>query len=92
MSKKKTLILIVALEAIVLVVIGFACQQAAAVYRKSLAAPLVLEVQPSPTGDLSPISTSQPQTPPQTGTCGQSGVMTILFLARDKSYGGNWPY
>lgn len=94
MSKKKTLILIVALETIVLVVIGFACQQAAAVYRKSLAAPLVLEVQPSPTGDLSPTSTSQPQVqpPPQAGTCGQSGVMTILFLARDKSYGGDWPY
>lgn len=92
MSKKKTLILIVALEAIVLVVIGFACQQAAVVYRKSLAAPLVLEVQPSPTGVLTPTSTSQPQTPPQAGTCGQSGVMTILFLARDKSYGGNWPY
>jgi LCP family protein required for cell wall assembly len=83
MSRKKVLLL--ALVAILLAASGFAWQQAAAAYQRPLAAPLAMEVQASPTGVLTPTST------PQAEICGQSGEMTILFLARDKST-GEWPY
>ena len=83
MSRKKVLLL--AWVVILLAVIGLTCYQVSAAFRRLLAAPIVLEVQASPTGVLIPTSI------PQAKTCGQSGVMTILFLARDKT-AGDWPY
>lgn len=100
-KKKKNLLPIMLSVFIVLVVIGIAWYQAVTIYQKSLAAPIVLDVQESPTGVLqlkntpkgvlTPSYTAQPQIIPQTKTCGQSGVMTILFLARDNAT-GRWPY
>jgi LCP family protein required for cell wall assembly len=97
MSKKTTLILIVILEIVVILIIGIAWQKAVAVYKNSLAAPLVLDVQPTPTGELSPTKTAQPQIVPVVNTCGQSGGMTLLILSRDlyqsqTTAGASWPY
>ncbi len=97
MSKKKNLIPLLISVAILLVVIGIAWYQTAAIYQKSLAASLVLQVQSSPTsvlpliftptGVLSPTYSPQPQIIPQTKTCGQSGVMTFLVLASQHFFG-----
>jgi LCP family protein required for cell wall assembly len=103
MSRKK--LLAITLVVVLLAALGFTVPRIVAAYRNSLNAPLVLDIQASPTG--ASMSTTAPQAAlptaipptatPQVVTCGHSGVMTILFLARDVDKGGQpggaeWPY
>jgi LCP family protein required for cell wall assembly len=108
MSRNK--LLAITLVVVLLAALGFAAPRIVAAYRNSLNAPLVMDIQASPTSVSTPVNTpegaQQATNPPtaisptastQAGNCGQSGVMTILFLARDVgtgdlSGGAEWPY
>jgi LCP family protein required for cell wall assembly len=91
MFKKKNLIPFLLSIFILLIVIVIAFYQTLTFYKKSLAAPIVLDIQSSPTKViqiiitpseiLSPTYTMHPK------TCNQSGVMTFLILASQHFYG-----
>jgi len=93
MLKKAVLLFVWA--GILVAVIGFTWYQVSAIFKRSLAAPLIVELLASPTALVPPVSISTavlvPSPTLQAKTCGQSGVMTILFLARDTA-NGDWPY
>lgn len=75
---------LIAMAVILLTVIGLSVYSAEAAYTRPLAAPLKILVDAA--------ATPQPtQVPTPATVCGQSGVITILFLSRDKS-NGTWPY
>jgi LCP family protein required for cell wall assembly len=76
---------------ILLIIVSIALYQTVKIYKRSLAAPIVLVVQPTPTskspqiitptGILTPTVTLEPK------TCGQTGVMTFLVLASQHFFG-----
>ena len=88
MSKKKRLSPILISVFILLIVIVLAIAlYLTVIFYKPIAAPIVLDVQPTPTGALAPTKTAQPQVLPVVKTCGQSGVMTYLVLASQHFFG-----
>ena len=93
---KKVWILI--LLVILLVAGGIGFMRVKAFFQKPLAAPLAVLVQSTPTqvvlatsapvvAAVAPTSTPEPVVATLAPTCGQSGVMTVLLLARDVANG-----
>ena len=89
MSKKKRLspVLRSVFILLIVLVLAIALYLTVIFFNKPLAAPIVLDVQPTPTGTLAPTKTAQPQVLPVVKTCGQSGVMTYLVLASQHFFG-----